>query len=150
MNINQIAMCYIAKVLEKKHFCLSVFFFFPQWKKNIFHIFFFFFMSVKKINTQILFQLYFKLLFPKQESRNRDNCLHSQLWLGNYHFKGTIPPENRTMFINWFNYFEWIYKDSSTICNKQNQNQPIRTRDTSCQRLRYVVTLGLWRHRRRW
>ena len=29
------------------------------------------------------------------------------------------------------------------ICNKRNQNRPIRTGDTACQRLRDVITLGL-------
>ena len=29
---------------------------------------------------------------------------------------------------------KWIWKDSATICNKQNWNRPIRTEDTACQR----------------
>ena len=37
-------------------------------------------------------------------------------------------------------YFKWIKNGSATICNKQNQNRPIRTWDTACQssRRRYA------------
>ena len=44
--------------------------------------------------------------------------------------------EYRQSFQNLFYCFKWIKKDPATICNKQNQNRPIRTGDTAYQRVR--------------
>ena len=39
-----------------------------------------------------------------------------------------------------------MFKIALFVLNEQNQNRTTRTGDTACQRLRDVITLGLWRH----
>ena len=62
--------------------------------------------------------------------------------------KGTVLVKIDNIFKIDLIAFDWIKKDSDTICNKKNQNWPIiRAGYTACQRMHDVITLGIWHHR---